>query len=561
MIKHHSYKIQNVIQQELFAANHSIKICVAWFTNDLLFQPLLPKLKDGVEIDIILNKDDINLSVTNKIDFEKFKQMGGRLHWNTSKKLLHHKFCIIDGRIVIAGSYNWTNKAEYNHEDITVYTDEQNTLSHYESVFEKLLQEHPELNKNRKQNSDITSSHKYSIIEYTSTDENIVTPNNDNAFDGKIVFNTYDKYRGKGIIKFDREITTIGESAFYYCPTLESVIIPDGVKSIDRGAFFKCVNLARVTIPKSVLEIDSSAFDDCKSIVNFGGALASKDGRCLIIDGVLVAVARKGFAKYIIPEGIKVIAKRAFNECNQLSKITIPNSVIDIQDGAFYRCERLVQFDSKYASADRRCLVVGSVLKGFAPYGVAEYVIPDGVTRIGDVVFAGCTNITNITIPNSVTSIGFLAFSGCESLTNIVIPNGVTELGWGAFGECVNLVGVSLPSNIEQIYGGIFGVCMNLTSIFIPNGVVKIGDAAFTCCKKLSMVVLPNSVKELDLDAFSYCSNQLCVYINNNTPPVVLSLPSVKLDCRFYVPMEFVDVYKNADNWKEYADQIFGFSF
>ncbi|MBR2072835.1 MAG: hypothetical protein IJ976_04120, partial [Alistipes sp.] len=72
------------------------------------------------------------------------------------------------------------------------------------------------------------------------------------------------------------------------------------------------------------------------------------------------------------------------------------------------------------------------------------------------------------------------------------------------------------------------------------------------------------SVKELNLSAFNHCSNQLCVYINNDIPPIVSTESPIiqkKLDCKFYVPIGSVEVYKNADGWKEYADQIFGFSF
>ena len=141
MIKHHSYKIQNVIQKELFAAKHSIKICVAWFTNDLLFQPLLLKLDAGVEVTIITNKDEINFADTNDVDFDEFIQRGGCIYWNErgdKSRLLHHKFCIIDDSVVISGSYNWTNGAEYNDEDITVYFDEPETTKHYSDIFDKL---------------------------------------------------------------------------------------------------------------------------------------------------------------------------------------------------------------------------------------------------------------------------------------------------------------------------------------------------------------------------------------------------------------------------------------
>lgn len=114
MIEHYSHKIQNAIQKELFKANRSIKIAVAWLTNDLLFQPLLLKLAAGVTVEIILNKDEINCSDENEIDFDEFVNAGGILRWNDTKQLLHDKFCMIDDNVVVYGSYNWTNKAEYN---------------------------------------------------------------------------------------------------------------------------------------------------------------------------------------------------------------------------------------------------------------------------------------------------------------------------------------------------------------------------------------------------------------------------------------------------------------
>lgn len=138
MIEHYSHKIQNAIQKELFKANKSIKIAVAWFTNDLLFQPLLLKLAAGVTVEIILNKDEINCSDENEIDFDEFVNAGGVLRWNDTKKLLHDKFCIIDDTIIIYGSYNWTNKAEFNEESITISREENETIKFYKEKFEKL---------------------------------------------------------------------------------------------------------------------------------------------------------------------------------------------------------------------------------------------------------------------------------------------------------------------------------------------------------------------------------------------------------------------------------------
>lgn len=139
MIEYHSHKIQNAIQKELFKAQSSIRIAVAWFTNDLLFQPLLLKLSTGVKVEIILNKDNINCSKENEIDFDRFVEYGGVLRWNTTKQLLHDKFCIIDDNVVIAGSYNWTKKAEYNEESVAIFKDEGGTSKFYMDRFQKLF--------------------------------------------------------------------------------------------------------------------------------------------------------------------------------------------------------------------------------------------------------------------------------------------------------------------------------------------------------------------------------------------------------------------------------------
>jgi phosphatidylserine/phosphatidylglycerophosphate/cardiolipin synthase-like enzyme len=143
MVEHYSNKIQNVIQKELFNAKQSIKIVVAWFTNDLLFLPLVLKQQAGVKVEIILNRDEINDSDDNNIDFCELINVGGVVRWNETKQLMHDKFCVIDDSIVIYGSYNWTNKAEYNEESIAVSRNESETIKFYLDKFRKLAEKYP----------------------------------------------------------------------------------------------------------------------------------------------------------------------------------------------------------------------------------------------------------------------------------------------------------------------------------------------------------------------------------------------------------------------------------
>ena len=138
MIKHLNNKIQNAIQIELFKAKSSIRIAVSWFTNELLLHPLILKLQSGVSVELIINDDEINKGGENSLDFSDLIANGGKLVWNTSKHLMHEKFCIIDDRVVITGSYNWTNKAEFNHEDVTIFYDEADTTLFYNDNFRKL---------------------------------------------------------------------------------------------------------------------------------------------------------------------------------------------------------------------------------------------------------------------------------------------------------------------------------------------------------------------------------------------------------------------------------------
>lgn len=135
--------IQNAIQVELFKATKSIKIAVAWFTNDLLFQILLLKLQTGVMVEIILNDDDINKKSEHHLDFDKFIGLKGKLYWVKDKNLMHQKFCIIDDNVVINGSYNWTYKAEYNDENITIASDEKTFTKGFVQIFNRLISKYP----------------------------------------------------------------------------------------------------------------------------------------------------------------------------------------------------------------------------------------------------------------------------------------------------------------------------------------------------------------------------------------------------------------------------------
>lgn len=96
---------------------------------------------------------------------------------------------------------------------------------------------------------------------------------------------------------------------------------------------------------------------------------------------------------------------------------------------------------------------------------VGDYVIPEGVTSIGNNAFDRCTSLTSVVIPSSVTSIGNYAFYGCSSLTNVVIPEGVTSIRLAAFYECTSLTSVVIPDSVTSIDNYAFYGCSRLATI------------------------------------------------------------------------------------------------
>lgn len=106
--------IRAIIIENLKAANQEVLIAVAWFTDTEIINTLLDVSDRGVKISIIIYDDKIN----NKDLFQNlyYKKADIRV----SEKMMHNKFCIIDNSTVINGSYNWTNKANYNSENIQV---------------------------------------------------------------------------------------------------------------------------------------------------------------------------------------------------------------------------------------------------------------------------------------------------------------------------------------------------------------------------------------------------------------------------------------------------------
>ena len=130
--------IEETVLKELKTASETIKVAMAWFTNPSIFKQLINLLKKGIDISILTNNDLVN-NGGHSLNFQKMIDAGANLFLVNEDSLMHHKFCIIDDKTIINGSYNWTISAEYyNYENILIIRNNTKLVHDFVKEFDDL---------------------------------------------------------------------------------------------------------------------------------------------------------------------------------------------------------------------------------------------------------------------------------------------------------------------------------------------------------------------------------------------------------------------------------------
>lgn len=226
-------------------------------------------------------------------------------------------------------------------------------------------------------------------------------------------------------ITLPQTVRTIGKGAFAQCVNLTQINIPEGVTSIGDYAFLMCGSLTQLTIPDSVTFIEGNPFQYTSAEIQ----VSSKNPIISVIDGVvfnkegtrLIACPCNKVGAYEIPEGVREIGAHAFQNCNNLSYVTIPDSVESLEGNPF----AYARLELKLSPKNPNFSLVDGVLFDETgtkllvyPQGRAGdiYEIPAGTTEIGEAAFTGCQQLSNVTVPESVAVIAPNAFWNCEDL-------------------------------------------------------------------------------------------------------------------------------------------------
>ena len=348
-------------------------------------------------------------------------------------------------------------------------------------------------------------------------------------------------------VTIPNSITRIGKDAFYRCRKLSSITIPNSVTSIGDNSFENCTHLASVTIPNSVTSIGANAFSGCTSLTSatipnsvknidratFHGC---KSLTSITIPNSVTGIGIRAFqyctslTSITIPDSVTNIGTYAFQGCTSLTSVTIPNSVTSISYSPFPDCTNLITIDVDSQNKNY-CSVNGvlfnkdktELVQYPAGKTAKSYTIPDSVTSIDNGAFSGCTSLTSVVIPGGVTSIDDGAFIACTSLTSVTIPDSVTSIGYHAFEGCTGLTSITIPNSVTSIDDGAFEGCTSLTSVTIPNSVTRINYGVFSRCASLANVYYAGTKSEWDKISIGNSNDPLkkaTIHYNGSTDPV-----------------------------------------
>lgn len=196
----------------------------------------------------------------------------------------------------------------------------------------------------------------------------------------------------------------------FYPPKSERTeyIIPDGVKIVQSSAFYHCPNLTSVTIPDTITNVLDSAFS---------------------------ANRYPMYINYTIPykKMDNYIAGRAFGDCFNLKEIHVSenNAGLSSENGVLFNKDKteLIYYpcgkeDTSYTIPDSVTVIQDSA---FMSCLLEKVTIPESVTRIGRLAFS-CSALTSVTIPKSVTEVGYTAFAACPNLKTVTFENPECEI-------------------------------------------------------------------------------------------------------------------------------------
>ncbi|MCM1130257.1 MAG: leucine-rich repeat protein [Roseburia sp.] len=382
------------------------------------------------------------------------------------------------------------------------------------------------------------------------------------------------------VIKGD--LVYLGEGAFSNCTSLANISFEGGVELIAPRAFYNCQALKNFTLPSSDIELDDYAFEgagiinlifeqdtrllhmgvssfhNCGSLRNI---YASNSKYYTVNKNVLydkdmktIHMVSSGLSltSYTLPDTVEVIGEgaflnsgltslecssssnlkkieaNAFAECANLYNVTLPNHIVEINDFAFYQCNRLKTINLNNVNSLGQYAFTGT--------GLTEVTLPDNAI-IGIGAFYNCSSLKEVTL-GANTKIGKSAFQSTPLVTVHMPESGNVEVDASAFYRCTSLKTIDLSKLTGTVGEYAFFYCSSLEEANLEN-VLRVHEGAFADCVNLKKLLIPK-VEYLGEGAFAqYASgSHSAIFTEVNFPE---TLKYIGVDC-FYGCMALEEI-------------------
>lgn len=325
-------------------------------------------------------------------------------------------------------------------------------------------------------------------------------------------------------IKLPATVETIEQQAFAGCPKLREVVLGDRLVSIANGAFERCDALETIAFPSSLRSIGDRAFNRCS-------ALTKIDLQEVTTVGKETFEHCSALVEINFGSGELTMGYSAFAECTALTTLTIPATVTEIGQYAFYECNGLKSVNIE--DGDKPLQL------GYSPFTnvpMTDLYVGRNITSSpkNGALFSGNKSLTHITIGDGVTAIPSRIFSYIQALEEVTFGANVIEVGYDAFEKCPSLTTVKCAdiadwakidfddagANPLSTGADLYIDGTLLTSLDLPDGAERIGTNSFAGYGRLTAITLPASLKQIGQQAFMDCANVTKVTMNGGIEAV-----------------------------------------
>ena len=282
---------------------------------------------------------------------------------------------------------------------------------------------------------------------------------------------------------------TIGDNAFMYTPNLKSVYL-GGVKSIGELAFMNS-GIVTIKVPNTVNTIGEGVFQNTKSLktITIGSGIDFVSDNLLLGSSVEEITFETGGSD-------KTFGDVLFTNTNNLSKLVLPQNVNSFNGYSILSNSALKEFtfpgSMKEITEDNKVNMGGS--------SVEDLRFGEGITKITGTFSELNGKLKTVTLPNSLITLGDSVFYGGDSLTNVNFGANLESIGNDTF-VSARLTELSLPSSLKTIGSGAFSG-NSLTNLELPNSVTSIGEESFVS-NSLTSIKLSTSMTEIPDAAFA----------------------------------------------------------